>query len=411
MIFRLVITLAALSFFSAAILEIFRGKFRFDVFVIWGVLTFGIMGTITALQTAGYQLPELTNSAIFGLSGIVFSLGIATSRLPRRVHSKYGNSVPLAVLLLLGLLTTIGIFTDSWAFPVLMIAGFSPLIAISNRTFTLNHLRSSVMAGSAFLSLSIAVMALVIPERFFGSCRLDKCSIWGESIGSLSSGNALGLLFSAVALLGIAFASSKSVRLVIGLSSLFLIEASSGRTSLLAYLSAITAWIFVIWIGKISMKANIALWLVILGSFIFIAFPYSPQDFTFRGELWIYAKSQILENMYFGHGASEWVRSAYSSGIILNYSTHNIWLEALYVSGIFGLVVFVYSLLASKNLWSSTAAHPQVGLFLWLIFTGLTEVPSFIARPYIVPGALLLYYLCSQAESTLSAKSPSGIEA
>lgn len=370
---------------------------RSPAFLVWGILAFGSIGLTSVLSTSGIQISEFISPSIFALSGIILSLSILNK--PRYLApnpGSKGQSFGL-IFFLLAILATIGLFSDSWSFPLLMTLGYSPLLIFSKKQLHFSHLKIAVLAGTSFVSFSLISLAILIPSQLFGSCRFDKCSVWGGSIGNLSSGNGFGIVLSAIGILGVLFVTSFPSKVIVALSSGLLIEAGVGRTSLIAHIGTISLLIIINILGKSRLRKNLILVTTLAASFAFALFPFEPQDLTFRGELWIYAKENIGDALLFGHGSSEWVRSANSSGIVLNYSTHNIWLESLYVSGVFGLLVLLATLVSSPKLWGPRVNQPLVGMFLWIILSGLTEVPAYFARTYLVPGFLLIYCLTTLA--------------
>lgn len=396
------VIVSAFSTLWACISELKLLQSYSKAFAIWGLLVLGMIGSSSALVTAGFTLPDLTTSFIFAFSGLFLSMTMFNSQRGLALTKRANNKVPLLIYLVLATLTVVGLFNDSWGFPILMMVGYSPLLILALREFRLEDLKSAVFTGTALINVTLVALSTFTPERFFGECRLDKCSIWGVSIGSFSSGNALGLQLSAMGILALVFATKTSSKIILGLASGFLVDAAAGRTSLVAHIGTILLLISVRYIASTRVRKNILLVLVLLVSFVFALIPFNPQDFTFRGELWIYARNLIPDNLLFGHGASDWVRSAYSSGLFLNYSTHNLWLESLYVSGLLGFVVLLISLTVSSKLWGTDLFHPQVGLFFWLILSGLTEVPAYFARPYIAPSILLIFMLSTMASDDFS---------
>ena len=369
-------------------------------FALWGAICFGFIGLSSALLTAGIFLPELTNSALFALSGALLSVGVFFGS-STTLESKKGAKGMLvgAIYLILTSLTIIGFFSESWSFPILMMVGYFPLVLLASRAINIENLAVAALWGIATLSAGSMIMVVAIPNLFFGACRFDKCSVWGQSIGTASSGNAFGLMLSALGVLGVLFSSSSSRKVIVAIASALLIDAASGRTSLIAHIGTLIVLISVRYLASTRVRKNILLSTLLLSSLVFAFIPFGPQEFTFRGELWIYARENLFESFLFGHGSSDWVRSAYSSGISLNYSTHNIWLEALYVSGALGFIILLVTVTAQKHLWGGNFSHIQIGMFAWIVLSGLTEVPAFFARPYIVPGFLLLYFLTSLTEA------------
>jgi hypothetical protein len=370
----------------------------------WGFLCFGVFGGLAALSSSGVVIPELSSQILFAVSGLLLSIGIVLKPRESDHVRRDLRLIPLLVFLLILLILTIGLFSNSTAFPALMLAGYSPLLFVAARPFLIKDLRHAVLTGSFVCYTMITIFALAIPDQFFGQCRLDKCSVWGQSIGSFSSGNAFGLVLSGLGFLLFVFSTRTIYKIAAAIGTILLIDAASGRTSLIAFIATVLVLILIRLIGNNRLRKNIIVAMVLFGSFAFVLIPFGPESFTFRGELWIYAKSMIPDSLWFGYGASEWVRSAYSSGIVLNYSTHNIWLEAFYVSGVVGFLFFLTTLTFSKSLWGQDTGHPQIGIFLWILIAGMTEVPAFVARPYIFPALLLTYYFIAMSAQTAEDK-------
>jgi O-antigen ligase len=144
--------------------------------------------------------------------------------------------------------------------------------------------------------------------------------------------------------------------------------------------------------AKTRFRRSAIVSITVVASLVFAIFPFDSEDFTRRGELWIFAREQISSNLFFGFGASGWVRQNGSSSYFLNYSSHNIWLEAAFSIGLVGLVLFFVMFMRQKGLWDP-AEVIQLALFFWIVISGLTEVPSFITRIYLVPSALVFYFM------------------
>jgi O-antigen ligase len=270
--------------------------------------------------------------------------------------------------------------------------GYLPVLAISNRQVNKEYFQAALFSALVLVAIVVLAQSTLSAGTFFGECRLDKCSAWGMSIGNLSSGNALGLGFSFLGIMAVALATTTKAKSLLAIAMFVLIDGSSGRTATFSFVLATALFIGTSLAAKTRFRRSAIVSITVVASLVFAIFPFDSEDFTRRGELWIFAREQISSNLFFGFGASGWVRQNGSSSYFLNYSSHNIWLEAAFSIGLVGLVLFFVMFMRQKGLWDP-AEVIQLALFFWIVISGLTEVPSFITRIYLVPSALVFYFM------------------
>jgi len=364
------------------------------VFHLWGAISIGGIASLASLNSSQISTPEWLAPLLFSSSGIIFAFSIIGNRTLFPAKNRIKQLISLGTVLYL-LVCFSGLYSalnGSLLFPIVMSLGYLPVLFLSSRFVDKDYFRAAAFSGILVFSTLVLAQTLLYPDSFYGVCRLDKCSVWGSSIGNLSSGNALGLSISFIGIIGIALAQGAMSKIQLGLSALILIDAASGRTATVAYIASVILFFVLVQFVKLGAIRKIILGLVVILSGLFSLIPFSPDSFTYRGQLWIFAREEISKNIFFGYGASSWVRQNGSSSYALNYSSHNLWLEAAYSIGLVGLVVFAITFIGQTHVWKQTSGAQMV-LFLWIIFSGLTEVPTFLSRMYLIPGALVLYFM------------------
>jgi O-antigen ligase len=120
--------------------------------------------------------------------------------------------------------------------------------------------------------------------------------------------------------------------------------------------------------------AGLVLVAATIGSVYVALHHWNPYALTTRPLLWRVASSYIHRSPWFGYGPEKWSSLYGSSEIPLagQRSTHNLWMDVLFVAGIVGAVLLVALALAA--LWSSGRARPGVLLVLaTILMVGTTE--------------------------------------
>ncbi|MGN7252776.1 O-antigen ligase family protein [Arthrobacter sp. SAFR-014] len=244
--------------------------------------------------------------------------------------------------------------------------------------------KRAVVTGVSILVLSSVLMSTVIavlrPDAAIQQC-VDKCTFAGEILtGGFSHGNGLALFVT----LGIVFtwlvANGKSQLWITGY--LLLIVALSGsRTSLVS--AVLTVFVLTVTKaslvrGRVTGRRSIFGVVAALGAciiaLIVALIPHEDTFVTGRGYLWRLALSVYQETPAFGAGATAWSElfADRAFGAAAAYSTHNMWIEALLISGTAGallMATFIYISLVRARLEQRLILAPVfVGLFSLGVF-------------------------------------------
>jgi O-antigen ligase len=119
-------------------------------------------------------------------------------------------------------------------------------------------------------------------------------------------------------------------------------------------------------------------WLVLASavavSIFVVRHPWSPTALTGRPALWHIASDYIHRSPWFGYGPTRWATLYDSSEIpqAAQRSTHNLWLDVLFVAGAIGVVLLVIAIIAMLV----SAGHARTGVVLSLatiVMVGSTE--------------------------------------
>lgn len=243
----------------------------------------------------------------------------------------------------------------------------------------------TVVAGS------VLIVALLSPGLIIGACRLDKCSLFGETVISpiTNNGNFLGVAAALIFPLTLARAGFwRSVVLAAG--SLVLVEVSGSRSALIAMAVVIGA----VLISTVTRRSGLGVALALTGTLAataVTALVQFPSTFaTYRGGLWTRARDLLLGNEFFGLGPTYWSRNEQEISMFPNYSPHNVWLE-LAVSG--GVLMVAVVVVAG---WWSVRTVPPIPrphfllLIVAVLAVGVLEAPLAPAKLGLAPFALLL---------------------
>ncbi len=315
-----------------------------------------------------------------------------------------GGRIPTSgiwLLLAFGVLAAQSLHTPS---PIVLLSFlvFLPAIITPSRGYDLRAIMDGSRVGIAIGLAVVAGVAVTNTPLLVGSCRLDKCSMWGEALGPYGTGNALGLVLAASAAVCLLTASSPLRFIVILVSSYVLVDLSSSRSALYSWIAAACIALAYQWSKRRDRKFLVTAATIVAGvvtaSFTFLG--WTGLDFTERGALWIYAQRLIEEQPWFGYGSSFWVRGSNTDGIQLNYSTHNLLLELLVSVGIIGAAALTIAIVTAcrgrRQLEPSLFTTALVGIFLVM---SITEVFSAPGRPYIMAGLVVLVFIAGDSVS------------
>lgn len=212
--------------------------------------------------------------------------------------------------------------------------------------------------GAAVLGVSVAIVSIFLvifrPEEAISGCRLGKCGPFGVLLfGAEGNENALGLIL-ALALPFVAMAFSGRFRTLLVIFMALVVWATGSRSSLIAVVA--TLMVLVVcnphiderlrWRGRFKSFAVVVL---IGGGAIGLGLPFVTSDlnaYSLRGEVWRVAREALPHSWILGSGADGWstLRSTGRISAVSIYSTHNLWLDALFSAGFVGLMLALIGL-------------------------------------------------------------------
>jgi O-Antigen ligase len=265
-----------------------------------------------------------------------------------------------------------------------------------------------VLIGGLGDSLKLIALALLASEflpggALLGSCRLDKCSVWGQQLGALGTGNAFGLTlaFAAPSLI-IAAKSWRGALLAIP-STLAIIDLSASRSALISWIFGVAACLIYRGSRHISLPRRLSMVAIPLvgavGATAYVAVAqWDSAALTGRGALWLRAHEIISNSPFFGVGPSFWVRQQATDEVFANYATHNLVLEVLVSLGSVGFIFFICAV-CSAVISAPTQSRPLVLVLLTMWMSGsISEVIAAPGRLYILPAAMVIFFLASNAD-------------
>lgn len=371
----------------------------------WALTAFatGIVFPTLAIASIGSLGPSDLDVAL-RLTPLLVVGGIAVVR-----SVATGARIPtsgLWLLLAFGVLAAQSIATPS---PIVLLSFliFLPAIVTPTDGYDLVAVKTGVRVGISVGLAAVVVIAVSNTSTLIGACRLDKCSLWGESLGPYGTGNALGLVLAASGAVSLLATASMAKFIVVAASSYILVDLSSSRSALYSWVAAVIIALAYKWSKRrqtrtVVTAATIAAG-VITASFTFLG--WTGLDFTERGALWIYAQRLIESQPVFGYGSSFWVRGSNTDGIQLNYSTHNLFLEMLVSFGIVGVTALIFAIFlacrARGQIETRLFTTAVAGIFFVM---SITEVFSAPGRPYLMASFVVLLFIAGESVS----KEPAG---
>jgi len=360
-----------------------------------GLATLGGFGFISApsdLVTA-FELIPLTLAGLF--------LIVENLRHGARIHAS-----GLFLTAFFMILVAFAVGSGDWLMPLSSLAVFLPCLIVPSRGYSLQAIKAGVAVATALALGVIGSLALIFPRGMVGQCRGDKCSLWGESLGMIGTGNALGLFLAVAGAICALLATRMISFFLISFASLMLVDLTSSRSAIVALgLGLVVALAF-----KISMSTD-ASWplvssviLLAAAALIIPLWPWTQNAFTGRSELWERALVLLSESPLFGYGSSYWVSQTTTSALTANYATHNLFAEVLVSSGIVGAMVLALAVISvlvraergAVRYWSVAVVS------IW-IASSLTEVVSAPGRVYLLPGLAAFVFLVANSTSTAGA--------
>lgn len=324
-------------------------------------------GTPFRIYTAGWYgaFTHLCNYALIG--GAVLAAVIALAHKPR-VNAPAVAVFSAVVIESLADHASIGTTFSKSRFILLALAAAAAFAKPKGAAF-----------GAAVFGVSFASMAglatLLNYSAATRACGVGKCGplgmLWS---GIVEDENLLGLsLAASIPFVWLAIRSRRT-RAFFVLYLLVMVWFTGSRTALLGAGIVVVACLIC---GAeplgTSQRRRAALWaLAVLGLGTGLVLPFvtsNPLAYTYRGGLWLVARTRLSGHWLTGLGGDYWGQFAGSTRATQAaiYSVHNQWLDVLFDSGILGLLLFLAALIAIMR---RPAGLLLVMPVLWL---GITE--------------------------------------
>lgn len=378
--------------------------------LVWMLLPMVDVRTADSWLSREYWLVHV----LFSLSGIGLILGLVDSSNPLisvlRFSVPVGMGVILAIinvargaivpsagwfLLLAFVPMTAFALDDRLLMPFMSLAILLPVIVLPRSGYNLRHIQAGMRDSLRTVLFVLVVAVIALPGTLIGQCRGDKCSLWGSALGPLGTGNPLGVFFAFVAIFPILLSKKISTALISIIASGVLVDSTSSRSGMLSW--ALSVGCALLWRGSRgkfrSLLVSASALTVVALTTVMAIYPWRPEEFTGRANLWHVAREKFLESPLFGLGPSYWVRQERTSYVDSNYATHNLLLEILVSGGIFGAaVIFLSVLLLVRAADRDIRAAVLVLITSW-VASSVLEVTAAPGRFYLVPGILVLVFV------------------
>ncbi|MCV7421962.1 O-antigen ligase family protein [Mycobacterium yunnanensis] len=264
-----------------------------------------------------------------------------------------------------------------------------------------SEIRGSIVVGlgcrASLLLITGSVLAAVVlnPGRVLEPCRIDKCSLAGQTLTSpfAGNGNILGLAVVMIVPFAVAQLDLRGAMATLA-SVVATIELAGSRTAEIGIITA-AVLVLAIWSWPAQRRA-----ILLLGACVALAFslvpaiyPFGGTEFTFRGALWSEARQVIAQHPILGSGPNTWFVMRLTSIYDLNYSPHNGWLDVTLSIGLSGVIVLAAAVVL-KLLTSEDDERDVLLLYLATLFS-VSALES-VYVPYILailPSTCVLPFL------------------
>lgn len=252
--------------------------------------------------------------------------------------------------------------------------------------------RRGILTGGAVFVLSICSLGAFIgvydQSKVFMECRTDKCGIAGEFyMAATSHGNTLGMI-TAVGIPFIWLAFTGRTRLwMLGYVGLNLVLTGS-RTAILAGVIVMAVLLLTQPVREAGDRASgknrqLLTYAVVISSVIAAILPLTGRRDEFatgRGYLWRIALKTVEHNPIMGAGITAWDKffAQGEIGAAAAYSTHNQWLEILFLGGTVAIVIWILSYVVLVACGDDSLKFTVLPVLLAVAILGTTERPMAI---------------------------------
>lgn len=266
--------------------------------------------------------------------------------------------------------------------------------------------------GLALLVVLSFIGALINSSAVAASCGLRKCG----GLGFLYSGiadnnNAFGLL-AAMAVPVVYFGLRRHQLFFAAIAALLAVSSGS-RTGAIAA----AAGLFLCVLHKRTGLQTFAKRLSVVGAAVLAAgvvvlplLPLAPEAFTGRVALWRTAFGEMAMQPFLGHGGEFWRQQvdfrviAHAAG----YSTHNQFVEAYFVGGIFGVVLLCSAVVVAIRRNRGRLGELSI-LLVPMLVCALTERPWSLGPVDWLSWSFLVVVSASFSETAVKGKSGAAV--
>ncbi|QOD42554.1 O-antigen ligase family protein [Clavibacter zhangzhiyongii] len=376
----------------------FREAWR-SPYYLWVVSGFGLTGIlrVTELsQDSAGGANELLSIARF-VPMLVAGAVIGARSLSR--GKVYGGHLLLLLLLCIPMAFAAGELSLT---PFIAAFAFLPALAVDRQPVDVRLVLLGLVHSLKAMAVMIALYGAV--GSIVGACRLDKCSLWGQQLGELGSGNALGVAIAILSFPIILTARKTAWALIAVVASGLLVDLCSSRSALIMWSLALVAALLIRTTTRmrIQVRTRLMAALTITTALLVGAVAvttWQPDAFTYRGVLWLKAQELIQQNPLLGVGSTYWVRQPITTALTANYSAHNLALEVLVSTGLLGALALVGAIILCARRTDPEARIIALGMAVVWLAAGMTEVTSAPGRLYLVPALLPLVFVLFNARS------------
>jgi O-antigen ligase len=305
---------------------------------------------------------------------------LAAALLLRRVRSG-SVQVHAAGLLAIGLWGVAQLATGLRDDPRLSLGAGVLLVCLVAATVLPRGRGACLGAGLFGVTLAIAGAALALVRHdvaFVVPCE-GACGGLGFT-GVLPNENLLGIvLAAAVPFAYLGFRGGARAWFAVYLAGMAI--ATGSRTAIAAALITLAALLVVRpameagrRVGARGTVAGVVLAAALAGSVLIVTSDGELADLTDRPALWQVASEQIERSPWFGHGTGTW-ETLYSSSQIpraAQRTSHNQWMDVLFVAGVVGAALFV-AMLGAALLSAGTARAGAMLALATVLMIGATE--------------------------------------
>lgn len=239
-----------------------------------------------------------------------------------------------------------------------------------------------VVVAGGFISCISGIAYFTRPDVAIRSCRLDKCGPMDQLFGGLyPNENALGMVLVAVLPFILILSRENPLLLVLALQVALGVYISGSRSSTIGLVAVLIAAAVVLVGGSAHARAaRFCLQLIVAVGFIVMYLTPRIADrdsLTGRALLWEYVEAGAASSPILGSGY-DYLEHRFQNGgglpEVSAYSAHNQILDIYLVSGVVGVILFLY--LMARISFTYSRLDPMILLpLVSIVWVGVLERP------------------------------------